>query len=293
MTEADCQNAQMQARTTASRLGLPFGSKVWRGPSGEFLGAGVGSSLDFQDHRTYLPGDDPRHINWQAYARTGSYTMKLYREEVRPTADLVFDVSESMHFLPEKAARALELCYFAVESARRAGADTRITLASGPELRPVAPEAFQTHLWIREREHLAPTDPSLAPDLSRVPFRPGSIRLLVSDLLFEGDPQPILQQLGGRHGSPILLCPFTAAEADPAWQGHCDFIDAERHSHHPHRIDSAVLRRYRDAYAKHFGLWKDLASRHRSRLARIPCGGDLAQALAAEAVALGAVVQAH
>ncbi|MFN9663179.1 MAG: DUF58 domain-containing protein, partial [Akkermansiaceae bacterium] len=26
--------------------------------------------MDFQDHRSYSPGDDPRHINWQAYART-------------------------------------------------------------------------------------------------------------------------------------------------------------------------------------------------------------------------------
>ena len=49
-----------------------------------FSGSGTGSSLDFQDHRAYSPGDDPRHINWQAYARTGSYTMKLFREEVRP-----------------------------------------------------------------------------------------------------------------------------------------------------------------------------------------------------------------
>ncbi|MEJ6642028.1 MAG: DUF58 domain-containing protein [Akkermansiaceae bacterium] len=40
----------------------------------------MGSALYFQDHRAYSPGDDPRHINWQAYARTGQYTMKLYRE---------------------------------------------------------------------------------------------------------------------------------------------------------------------------------------------------------------------
>ncbi|HAT20298.1 MAG TPA: hypothetical protein DCS85_09105, partial [Verrucomicrobiales bacterium] len=103
------KNALASASVCAEKLRLPLRSRVWKGQAGEFLGAGVGSSLDFQDHRSYAPGDDPRHINWQAYARTGHYTMKLYREEVRPVVDLVFDVSESMFFEPAKARRSCEL----------------------------------------------------------------------------------------------------------------------------------------------------------------------------------------
>ena len=68
--------------------------------------------MDFQDHRSYSPGDDPRHINWQAYARTGSYTLKLFREEIRPIVDLVLDVSPSMFFTPEKDKRSTELSRF-------------------------------------------------------------------------------------------------------------------------------------------------------------------------------------
>ena len=90
------------------------------------MGSGVGSSLDFQDHRNYLPGDDPRHINWQAYARTGNYSMKLYREEVRPMVDILFDVSDSMFFDPAKETRALELFYFANFAAMKTGASTLV-----------------------------------------------------------------------------------------------------------------------------------------------------------------------
>jgi uncharacterized protein (DUF58 family) len=68
-------HGRMQA--AAQRLRLPFRSRTWRGESGNWQGAGVGSSIDFQDHRQYLPGDDPRYIDWQAYARTGHYTMSF------------------------------------------------------------------------------------------------------------------------------------------------------------------------------------------------------------------------
>ncbi|MEI7928161.1 MAG: DUF58 domain-containing protein [Verrucomicrobiales bacterium] len=109
MTRDDLQRSHSRALAAAGRLRLPLRSKVWRGQAGDFNGSGTGSSLDFQDHRTYVPGDDPRHLNWQAYARTGHYTMKLFREEVRPVVDLIFDASESMFFDPAKAARSAEL----------------------------------------------------------------------------------------------------------------------------------------------------------------------------------------
>ena len=112
MTREQLQQCHARAMAATGRLRLPLRSRVWRGQAGEFNGGGTGSSLDFQDHRSYLPGDDPRHNNWQAYARTGHYTMKLFREEVRPVVDLIFDVSESMFFDPAKAARSAELFYF-------------------------------------------------------------------------------------------------------------------------------------------------------------------------------------
>src|SRR5690606_7194204 len=98
----------------AARLTLPLKLGLRRS-NGNVPGNGAGSSIDFQDHRPYVPGDDPRHIDWQAYARSGHYTMKLYREEVRPLADLVLDASPSMFFDPEKRRRTMELAWFCLE----------------------------------------------------------------------------------------------------------------------------------------------------------------------------------
>src|SRR3954471_5600519 len=83
--------ARRGALAAAARWRLPFSRQAWRGLAGNWAGAGAGSSLDFQDHRNYVPGDDPRHIHWQAFARTGALTMKLYRAEVAPFVDLAVD----------------------------------------------------------------------------------------------------------------------------------------------------------------------------------------------------------
>lgn len=285
----DIQAARSAAIAAAARLRLPLRSRSWRGQAGEFAGSGTGSSLDFQDHRAYSPGDDPRHINWQAYARTGSYTMKLFREEVRPVVDLVMDASESMFFDPLKAARSLELFHFIRESCAVAGASLSTHCLRGDSARLLDPAEVQSHRWLESVRHHPVQDAAAVPDVTKVPVRANSIRVLISDLLFPGDPEPLLRHLGQKHGSIILLCPWLESEARPDWNGNHEFIDPERNTRHPHRIEPATLRRYLEAYSNHFMLWKNAARRHQAALARVPSGEDLTAALFREAVPAGAL----
>ena len=145
MTHDQLTTLYTQASVCADRLTLPLRSQVWRGMAGEFQGAGTGSSIDFQDHRAYMPGDDPRHINWQAYARTGNYSMKLYREEVRPVVDIILDASESMLFDPLKAARTAELFYFVCIAAIQAGATASIHVLRGDAHTQLPLDAVTSH----------------------------------------------------------------------------------------------------------------------------------------------------
>ena len=278
------QLAHTKALAAAARLRLPLRSRSWKGQAGEFAGSGTGSSLDFQDHRAYSPGDDPRHINWQAYARTGSYTMKLFREEVRPVVDLILDTSESMFFEERKAARTAEMFYFLTESCAAAGASLSTHIIRGDANTALDPATLRTHKWLETARSLPVTDPAMAPDLSKVPLRSNAIRVFLSDLLFSGDPEPVLRHLGQRHGSIIIFSPFLESEARPDWSGNYEFIDPERHSRHPHRIETATLRRYLEAYSNHFTLWKNATRRHQAAFARIPSEEELTTALYREAI---------
>lgn len=254
-------------------LRLPFRTRVWRGAAGEFSGSGTGASMDFQDHRTYSPGDDPRHINWQAYARTGQYSMKLFREEIRPVVDLILDASPSMFFTPEKERCSLGLLTFLTDSSLAAGASVHVYAVNGETYQAIDPRSVKT--WRNSgTSSVAPV-----PDLQRLPLRSSAMRVLISDLLFPADPTPFFRTLTQRQGSPIIFAPFLETEANPGWTGNYDFIDAELKTKHAHRIEPATLRRYRESYTAHFAQWKDAAIRHQTPLARIPCEPDLMTAL--------------
>ena len=278
------EQCMVRARRAAALLRLPFRRRTWRGLQGNWQGAGTGSSLDFQDHRPYVAGDDPRYINWQAYARSGHYTMKLYRQEVSPALDLLIDCSGSMFVDEAKANRVAELLYWAWECGAQTGAAIRVYGWQGSEAEPISPEAIATHRWLPagSREHASGGLPDL-------PWRHGSLRLVISDLLWPGDATPMLQRLSEGNGFGILLVPYSKGEADPGWDGNMEMVDCESAGVRPQRVDSGVLERYRSAYSHHFDLWAEQAIRHHTALARIPSEGDLADALRVNASESGAV----
>src|SRR5271156_3550474 len=57
-----------------------------------------GFSVEFSEHREYVPGDELRHLDWRAYARSDRYYVKLYEQETNLRATLVIDTSASMGF---------------------------------------------------------------------------------------------------------------------------------------------------------------------------------------------------
>lgn len=55
-----------------------------------------GRSVEFDDYRPYVEGDDLRHIDWNAFARFDRFFIKLFREDEDLAVHLVLDVSASM-----------------------------------------------------------------------------------------------------------------------------------------------------------------------------------------------------
>jgi uncharacterized protein (DUF58 family) len=57
-----------------------------------------GASVVFVEHREYRPGDDPRLLDWRAFARTDRDVVKRFEQETQLRATLVLDRSGSMAF---------------------------------------------------------------------------------------------------------------------------------------------------------------------------------------------------
>src|SRR6266571_5049505 len=57
-----------------------------------------GHSVEFVQHREYVPGDDIRFLDWKVWAKADRYQIKQFEAETNLRATIVVDVSESMHY---------------------------------------------------------------------------------------------------------------------------------------------------------------------------------------------------
>lgn len=63
-----------------------------------------GFSVEFAEHRPYMPGDPLKNLDWKVWARSDRYLVKQYTEETNLRAHLLLDLSGSMGFRSERAA---------------------------------------------------------------------------------------------------------------------------------------------------------------------------------------------
>src|SRR3954465_1029418 len=57
-----------------------------------------GTGLEFADYRSYVPGDDFRHLDWKAYLRLNRLILRLFEEEQDLPIYFFLDSSQSMDF---------------------------------------------------------------------------------------------------------------------------------------------------------------------------------------------------
>src|SRR3954449_92731 len=63
-----------------------------------------GYSVEFAQHREYVPGDDIRHIDWRVYGRADRFYIKQYEAETNLRTHVLLDCSSSMRY-PEQDGR--------------------------------------------------------------------------------------------------------------------------------------------------------------------------------------------
>ena len=216
----------------------PIGGRL-----GDRLGAGTGSSLEFQDHRPYSPGDDLRHIDWAGYARSEHLSIRMYREEVAPRIDLVLDVSRSMAVTPEKAGAHAHLTALLACACAATVADTQVVTTGrmAPD-RLHRPEEIERHFAF-DADASALEDPQL-------PLRRRSLRLVVSDFLFPHDADALIVRLA-RDASALYVIQLTAPEeADPAAAGGRRLVDVESGGELDLVLDATTTEAYRTRFER-------------------------------------------
>ncbi len=67
----------------------------------------AGFAVEFASHREYVPGDDPKHIDWRVYFTRDKYFIKQYEMETNFVCHLVLDCSASMRYGEDRQQKLL------------------------------------------------------------------------------------------------------------------------------------------------------------------------------------------
>lgn len=197
-----------------------------------------GFSVEFAEHRSYMPGDDLRYIDWKVLARADKWLIKQYEEETNLRASIVLDVSRSMDWrgdpsrLTKQAYAERVAAAVALLLLRQRDAVGLVRFDSEP--RSVIPPRSRTQQWRRIVAALEDPGSGRATDAPRaliaaakVLKRPGMV-LLLSDLLLEQkdffDAVSALRAAG--HDVQVLHI-LDPAERDLPNVGDAEFIDPE------------------------------------------------------------------
>lgn len=231
------------ARIEVRRLGLALSGRILATRAGGHLSPFRGPGVEYDESRAYVPGDDPRSMDWRVTARAASPHVKVYREERERPVWLLVDQRASLRFATRvafKSVRAAQVAallgWAAVAHGDRVGGlvfdeqRRRMQRPAGrergllPLLRALAQGPFPARPASASDARL---DLILAPLLTQI--RPGSLIAVISDFLDLPGGQPItwLQRLAD-HSEVLLVMIYDPIESDPPPPGQWAVTDGHR-----------------------------------------------------------------
>ena len=197
-----------------------------------------GFSVEFAEHRKYVPGDPIRDVDWKALAKTDRYYVKLYEEETNLKAFILIDTSASMSYRSsEEALSKLDYaCYLGASLAylmvRQADSVGLVTFDQDIDLfMPAGSTPSHLNAMLEKLEEVKPgkrTDmASTFHNLAEHIKRRGLI-IVISDLF--DDPKEVMRGLSHfrqkRH-EVLVFHVFDKAELDFPFRALADFVDME------------------------------------------------------------------
>jgi len=237
-----------------------------------------GQSLEFADHRAYVPGDDIRHLDWHLIGRLDKLFVKLFEASEDRTVRVLLDRSASMTGAKWAAAQKAAA---AVAYASLCGLD-RVQLFTLNEGLEAEGRSLRGRSGIhRIFKALRTTEARGGTDLERAvralpPTRAGAITVLVTDLWNRGGYEAPLARLAHGGGEIHVLHVLDPRELSAnSLQGDLTLVDSETAEELTITVDKPTRETYRAAVEDWLTGIDQLVKRRRVGYAQLDASADV------------------
>jgi uncharacterized protein (DUF58 family) len=265
-----------------------------------FPGRPEAAGIEVEAWKSYVPGDDLRHLDWNALGRLDTLLVRRFTAEREVLFHVLVDVSASMAVpaRDRKLETALELAMALAYIALAGNDAVRLALLADDDGPARESPILRQRASVRVvAERLAAVAPGGAVGLgaalesyARRHPRPGAA-VVVSDLMMEpGEVERGLHALRARRYDVLLLQVLGAGELDPAREfTHGILRDVESGATHPIRLTRAARARYTALLDAHLEALRGIAERTETPYARLVTGAAVDAFVTTELSRLGVV----
>lgn len=237
-----------------SKLRLSMGYRTSMNLTGNRKSIQKGSSMEFSDFREYMPGDDIRRIDWNAYGRLDRLYVKEYMEEKEAVVSILIDTSASMDYGTKKKSELA--CKLSAAFAYMGLNDMdRVVLYDMRRMHlPFVAEGGKRALpriadWLGQCSFEGAAD--IAKAAGELPMKGPGVTILISDFLQEAflnqeqeSLQKLLRFLNYKKQRTVLLHVLAKEELSVEMTGTRNLIDMEDQSTLRITLDAASIRAY-------------------------------------------------
>ncbi|TYS16683.1 DUF58 domain-containing protein [Rossellomorea vietnamensis] len=222
---------------------------------GERRSSKQGTSLEFSDFRTYVPGDDPRLIDWNAYARTQKHYIKRYLDEQELFVTIYLDCSKSMVIPAAKweMAKSLAACLGYMSLVH----DDRVSVypagSGAPSFLHKKGRAFAGRLVTYLSELKIPAgSETFWTRLAEIQQKRNGLTIIISDLLEPVEQiKEVLKKMQASRQEIRIVQVLSPDELQPSFQGDLKLVDSESKEPREVSISRKVLQEYEERLQAH------------------------------------------
>jgi uncharacterized protein (DUF58 family) len=230
----------------------------------------LGVSLDFAEHRAYMPGDDTRRIDWKLYARTDRHYLKEFEADTNTDVVAFVDASSSMGFAHSGISKlqyakmvAASLLFFSNRQRDRVG----LVTFDGAVREFVPPSAKHLYTALHALDRLSSTGAGGVLDIpianAAASLRRKGIRILISDFYEQPDGiAKAIDTLRAGGSDVILFHVLDPAEHELPVDDAASFRDIETGDQIP-VVPWQFRERYRALVAAHIEALRQIARERR------------------------------